>query len=106
VDPEPDRIDFISAYCDRWYERCAFTLRCSAHAVQLAEGMCGDFRNALELALGVAVPGSEAAPSSASAEWNTEQNADDGPDGELDVEMRRHEARRERAEASPITQLA
>ena len=68
--------------------------------------MCGDFRAALELALGVAVPGSEDAPSRASAEWNAEQNADDEPDGELDVEMQRHEARRERAQASPIAQLA
>ncbi len=29
-----DRIDFISEYCDRWCERCAFTSRCSAYAVQ------------------------------------------------------------------------
>ena len=25
-----DRIDFISSYCDRWCERCAYTERCSA----------------------------------------------------------------------------
>lgn len=31
-----DRIDFISAYCDRWCERCAFTSRCSAYAVDRA----------------------------------------------------------------------
>ena len=54
-------IDFISAYCDTWCERCAFTERCSHFAVQCAEAMCdGDFRAALELALGPAVtPGRE-----------------------------------------------
>ena len=35
-----DYIDFISAYCDRWCERCAFTSRCSAYAVEIAIGMC------------------------------------------------------------------
>ena len=46
-------IDFISAYCDSWCERCAFTERCSHYAVKCAEAMCdGDFRAALELALG------------------------------------------------------
>ena len=47
-----DRIDFISAYCDRWCERCAFTSRCSAFAVRAAEAMCGSFAEALELAVG------------------------------------------------------
>ena len=31
-----DRIDFISSYCDRRCERCAFTSRCSLFAVQKA----------------------------------------------------------------------
>lgn len=47
-----DRIEFISEYCDRWCERCAFTTRCSAYAVQAALGMCGDLEEALELAVG------------------------------------------------------
>jgi len=47
-----DRIDFISEYCDRWCERCAFTTRCSAYAVQAALGMCGDLTEALQLAVG------------------------------------------------------
>jgi hypothetical protein len=34
-----DRIDFISAYCDRWCERCALTTRCSAYAVEAALAM-------------------------------------------------------------------
>jgi len=54
-------IDFISAYCDNRCERCAFTERCSHFAVQCAEAMCdGDFKAALELALGAApTPGGE-----------------------------------------------
>ena len=46
------RIEFISEYCDRWCERCAFTLRCSSYAVRAAMAMCGDFDEAVELAVG------------------------------------------------------
>jgi hypothetical protein len=46
-------IDFISAYCDRWCERCAFTERCSLFAVHAAMAMCdGDDEEAMELAVG------------------------------------------------------
>lgn len=46
-------IDFISAYCDSWCERCAFTERCSHFAVTSALAMCdGNFESALELAIG------------------------------------------------------
>lgn len=56
-----DYIDFISSYCDRWCERCAFTTRCSAYAVQVAAEMCeGDFQAAIELAVGTPPPMSEA----------------------------------------------
>ena len=48
-----DRIEFISEYCDRWCERCAFTTRCAAYAVEAALGMCGDLKEAIQLALGV-----------------------------------------------------
>lgn len=51
-----DRIDFISAYCDRWCERCAYTLRCSAFAAAAAIEMCGDTREGLELAVGIPHP--------------------------------------------------
>jgi hypothetical protein len=47
------RIEFISEYCDRWCERCAFTTRCAAYAVEAALGMCGDLKEALQLAVGV-----------------------------------------------------
>ena len=52
-----NRIDFISAYCDRWCERCPFTSRCSAYAVHVATAMCGgDFKAGLELAVGEPPP--------------------------------------------------
>ena len=54
---DADRIDFISSYCDRWCERCAYTLRCSAFAVQAAIAMCGNAKEGFELALGTLYPG-------------------------------------------------
>ncbi|MBI4476315.1 MAG: hypothetical protein HY654_04025, partial [Acidobacteria bacterium] len=51
-----DRIDFISAYCDRWCERCAYTSRCSLFAAQAAIAMCGDVVEGLELAVGAPHP--------------------------------------------------
>lgn len=55
-------IDFISAYCDSWCERCAFTERCSSFAVQSALAMCdGNHEAAIELAIGPPrVPGAPA----------------------------------------------
>lgn len=47
-----DRIDFVSAYCDSWCERCAYTHRCSAFAARAAIAMCGDVVQGLELAVG------------------------------------------------------
>lgn len=55
-----DRIEFISSYCDRWCERCAYTARCSTYAVEIAIGMCGDVEQALELALGTPRPDASA----------------------------------------------
>lgn len=55
--PNFDRIDFISAYCDRWCDRCAFTTRCSQFAVKVATDMCGgDFAAGVELAVGAPPP--------------------------------------------------
>jgi hypothetical protein len=57
-----DRIDFISAYCDRWCERCAYTDRCSVYAIEAATAMCGDFEEGFELAVGTPHPAGEAPP--------------------------------------------
>jgi hypothetical protein len=56
-----DYIDFISAYCDSWCERCVFTGQCSHYAVKIATAMCdGDVEVALELALGTPPPADDA----------------------------------------------
>ena len=91
-------IDFISAYCDSWCERCAFTDRCSHFAVTSAEAMCdGDLEAAIELAIGQArVPG-------AAAQKNIEERMAERLDGyeepsekELEEIGREIDARRER----------
>jgi hypothetical protein len=43
------RIDFISDYCDRWCERCAFTTRCSSYAVRAATAMCDGCQREIEM---------------------------------------------------------
>ena len=61
---ESDRIDFISAYCDRWCERCAYSSHCSVFTADTVIAMCGDVREGLQLALGAPCP-SECEPASA-----------------------------------------
>lgn len=98
-------IDFISAYCDNWCERCAFRERCSHFAVQCAEAMCdGDFRAALELALGPApTPGREREKTV--GERMAETLADDQPSQkELDEIGREMDERRERARRHPVAE--
>ncbi|HET7618678.1 MAG TPA: hypothetical protein VFK20_09215 [Vicinamibacterales bacterium] len=50
------RIEFISSYCDRWCERCAYTARCAAFACHVAVAMCGDVAEGYELAVGAPHP--------------------------------------------------
>jgi hypothetical protein len=97
-----DRIEFISEYCDRWCERCPFTVRCSAYAVRVATAMCdGDFSAALELAVG--------APPPQSVDEATRRDAfrealDYEPShAELEEARREEEARQERVDESPLT---
>lgn len=100
-----ERIDFISSYCDRWCERCAFTDRCSAFACTIAEGMCGDTAAAIELAVGVPQP-VEDAPREAAEEWLTEL-VNVQPSAEDLAEFDRNEtARRVRLDGAPITAMA
>lgn len=86
------RIDFISSYCDRWCERCAFTHRCSAFAANAAIGMCGDVGEGLELAFGARDP---------------VELDDTEPDPEEVAELERKEkARDERVDSLPIVGVA
>lgn len=100
-----NRIEFISQYCDRWCERCAFTARCSAYAVKEAMGMCGDFEEALELAVGapcpVGVAGDGAEPSH--HPWF---DIPEPTPKELEEAEKEEEARKQRLDESPITKLA
>jgi hypothetical protein len=101
-----DRIDFISAYCDRWCERCAYTSRCSAFAVEAAIAMCGDIREGFELAIGDPRPVGGESAASAIPEWlapleNVEMTAEEH--AALD---RQEEERATRIAATPIMKNA
>ena len=91
-----DRIDFISAYCDRWCERCAFTTRCSTFLAQAAIAMCGDAEEGLELALGTPHPVGRERTSHAVPDWladlaNTEETP--AEQAEFDRQERERETR-------------
>jgi len=100
-----DRIDFISAYCDRWCERCAFTQRCSAYACDVATAMCdGDLAAGIELAVGVPQPaggGREKAVGDRLLEQYEEPSAQ-----EIAAAMEEERARAERVESAEISQVA
>jgi hypothetical protein len=68
-----DRIEFISEYCDRWCERCAYTSRCAAYAVEIATAMCGDLAEGLELAVGRPHP-VDGEPHPETPDWLAEAN--------------------------------
>jgi hypothetical protein len=95
-----DRIDFISAYCDWWCERCAFTERCSAYACHAAIGMCGgDVRQGIELAVGRPQPveGEKRIP-----DWVAELESAELTAEEMAAFHREEEARRSRVEGTVL----
>jgi hypothetical protein len=100
-------IDFISAYCDRWCERCAFTGRCSNFAVASALAMCdGNFEAAIELAIGPPrVPGGK--PQQPLHERMAEALEGFEPtEKELEEIGREMEARRERIEKLAVAEAS
>jgi len=101
-------IDFISAYCDSWCERCAFTERCSHFAIKVAESMCdGDIEAALELAIGRSQqPGG--ATQTQLREQMAEAFADyeEPSEQELDEIGRELEQRRARVRRHPLSQAS
>ena len=97
-----DRIDFISAYCDRWCERCRFTSRCSSYAVEIATGMCGDFEAGLELAIGTpCVPRTDGSRLS-SPERDFDPDELEGATEEATAAAARDRERRREDERSPM----
>lgn len=101
----PEHIDFISAYCDRWCERCSFTNRCSHFTGMAAVAMCGDdAAAALELAFGRA-PDDDGVRAPL-PDWASElENARMSPQEEEDWQ-RKHEESQARVEATPIMRAA
>ena len=99
-----ERIEFISEYCDRWCERCAFTSRCSSYAVQAAMGMCGDFKEAIELAVGAPRRvGAAADDDSRARRW---LDIPEPTAKELRELEKEEKARQRRIEHSPVTGMA
>ena len=96
-------IDFIFAYCDRWCERCAFTNRCSAYAVEIAIGMCGgDSEAGLELAIGAPPPHTEAEAKRREEFFDSLANVEPTPQ-EIAEFTRQREECDERIEEMPAT---
>src|SRR5262245_28866198 len=92
-----ERIEFISDYCDRWCERCAYTERCSLFACQAAIGMCGDVAAGIELAVGRPQP--HTGKKRSVVQWL----ADFVPDkGDLKEIGRRESTRTARVDAHPL----
>ena len=102
---ESDRIDFISAYCDRWCERCAYTARCPAYACEVAVAMCGDFRQGLELAVGRPHPESNE-PDEPVPEWLQDLANVEMSEKELEAARVEEAARDARIEATPVSSMA
>jgi hypothetical protein len=100
-----DRIDFISAYCDRWCERCAFVNRCSSYAVHVAIAMCdGNLKEALALAVGR--PAAPEPTTEPEPEWRRDLLAAQFTADDLDETSRLEDERQERIEHAPLTTVA
>ena len=96
-------IDFISAYCDSWCERCQFTDRCSNYALQIALEMCdGDMHEATELA--VAPPPPRTAAEAKRRKDFAEEMASIPPptDAEMKEFEREEEEREARIDETPL----
>lgn len=102
---QTDRIEFISEYCDRWCERCPFTMRCSAYAIHAALPMCdGNLEEALELAVGrpqPVEPEEEEEP-----EWRRDLANFEPSAADIAEADRLERERRKRTKQSPITTVA
>jgi hypothetical protein len=101
-----ERIDFISSYCDRWCERCAFTNRCSTFACTIAVGMCGDIAAGIELAVGAPYPPQGAPGETIGAEWLPESPNVEPSAREMAEYRRDDKARRARLDRAAVNVMA
>src|SRR5687767_14128856 len=101
-------IDFISAYCDSWCERCAFTERCSHFAVTSAIAMCdGNVEAAMELAIGPPrSPRGEQQKSIAERMAHAFDDYEEPTQKELDEIGRELDERRRRIKLFPIAEAS
>jgi hypothetical protein len=102
-----DYIDGISAYCDRWCERCAFTSRCAVFAAEAAIAMCGDVAEGLALAAGspAQVPFGPARPAAATWFADLDDLSRAAPESVAAAERERRE-RQARVDAHPVVKGA
>jgi len=95
-------IPFIHNYCDRWCERCAFSSRCRAFAIQMAiavEGFEGEPAGAaedLESAPGEGGPGFDCVD---------EEAGEAVTEADIEREMLRHDAAWLVADAHPLMEM-
>jgi len=101
-------IDFISAYCDSWCQRCAFTERCSHFALSAALAMCdGDYEAATELAIGPArVPGGQPQKKLAERMADAMDGYQEPTAKELEDIGREEDERRERLRRHPLAEMS
>jgi hypothetical protein len=102
---EPDDHGFIPSihnYCDRWCERCPFTTRCRAYAMEMTiriDGFDGELSRA-----------AEDLPADSAAEWTGEEclaeTEDALSDEEIEQEMLARDVAEAIAEVYPLTEGA
>jgi hypothetical protein len=103
---DPDFIDFISEYCDRWCERCPLRHKCASYAASQDPDELDDCAEAVEQAM-EALRVELAMPPPPPRPWLDEAfNAPSPTRGELREARRAEEARRTRAEAHPAAVIA
>ncbi len=94
-------IPSIHNYCDRWCERCAFSSRCRAYAIEMAIAGYGPEEGLASCVLDPDAPDAEGDTESVEG-WE----GDDEPDADIEGEMVRHEAARLLADVHPLADAA
>jgi hypothetical protein len=103
---DPDHIDFISEYCDRWCERCALTSKCAAFTRQDDPGEIDSCSRAVEQAM-EALRVELAMPAPPARPWVTDiLNVPPLSEEELKEIARIEEGRSRRAEEHPALVIA
>lgn len=102
---DPDYIDFISEYCDRWCERCPLTQRCVVFSRENDPKQIQASEEAVEKAMEdlrveLSMPDPPARP------WLDEMLHEQGPEREQQEPDRVYEERQRRVHANPMRVVA